>query len=340
MPSLVPHIIKGGIHAYSFISNLVSRMSNDSTRKFDKFDTLLSSTITATSDCLHAAFLNLHKTHLTPPTPYNIIFGYIYQYQQVQCKCATQIPSGLGCWQNHPQTTRIHHWMDPIPQFIQILIFRFQWISQEQRSSWQYSESSFQHAFIEHSGSKNTLHCHGGWPGAWNHRLTPSESMNHPNHETYSLLTPTSFFDVFTTTLAGGMAPARSGSQSISPQILAEDMISGYSLGSLDPVNWIHWFKPNNLSLFEVVLLSQVVNQHAPIYGLFDNLCYMFASIIFDAVVQVYTISPESSSAPSSSLPEGPPAPTIEVSAPANANILIFPMVFLTSHWGFQWWQW
>lgn len=162
--------------------------------------------------------------------------------------------------------------------------------------------------------------------------LLPSKSTNDPNHETYSLQTPTSFFDVFTTTLAGGMASARSGSQSISPQCLAEDSISGYPLGSLYPVNCIRRFKPNNLSLFEVVLLAQVVNQHAPIYGLFDNMCYMFASVIFDAIVQVYTISPESSSTSSSSSPEGPPAPTIEVGPPVNANILVLPMVLLTSN--------
>lgn len=114
----------------------------------------------------------------------------------------------------------------------------------------------------------------------------------------------------------------------ISPQSLAEDTISRYPLGSLDPVNCIRWFKPNNLSLFDAVLLAQVVNKHAPIYGLFDNMCYMFANIIFDAVVQVYTISPESSSTPSSSS-EGPPAPTIEVSSPANANILVFSHGFV-----------
>ena len=122
--------------------------------------------------------------------------------------------------------------------------------------------------------------------------LLPLESTNDSdcNKSSYSPQTPLSLLDTFTLNLARGMGSACTISQSISPQSMADDSISGCPTGSLDPGGCIRRFSPNNLSLFEVVLLAQVVNNYAPIYGQFDNMCYMFASVIFDAVVQVYTI--------------------------------------------------
>jgi hypothetical protein len=54
-------------------------------------------------------------------------------------------------------------------------------------------------------------------------------------------------------------------------------------LGELNPGHCICQFKPVGLSLFDLILLARVVHEHAPIYGLFDNQCYMFSSVIFDA---------------------------------------------------------
>jgi hypothetical protein len=114
-----------------------------------------------------------------------------------------------------------------------------------------------------------------------------------------------SFLNTFTSTLARGMATSRSTSKSISTQRLAQDQISGYSPGTLNPESCIFDIDPIGLSLFDIILLTQVVHDQAPLYGLFDNQCYLFASVIFDSVLI--------------------PAPSVKASVPRNANFIIVP---------------
>jgi hypothetical protein len=100
----------------------------------------------------------------------------------------------------------------------------------------------------------------------------------------------TGFLDTLTSTISSVLAAARTGSQSVKPQELAEDTISGAPLESQRRDDAIRTFKPKALSLFDVALLAKVLNEYAPIYGLFSNQCYMYASVMFDAIVKVYTV--------------------------------------------------
>ena len=115
-----------------------------------------------------------------------------------------------------------------------------------------------------------------------------------------------------------------SGSQSVKPQSLAEDTILGCPLDALMGDEMIQRFKPIKLSLFDVALLAKVVHNYAPIYGLFDNQCYMFSSVMFNAIVQLYSLpnstfnsNHQASSASSGSIP----APLLEVGTPSNGNL-------------------
>ena len=136
----------------------------------------------------------------------------------------------------------------------------------------------------------------------------------------------TSIIDSITTSLAQAVAVARAASGSFSPQSLAADTISGLSPGKLNRGRCIRQFEPSSLSLFDLVLLSQVVHDYAPIYGLFDNQCYMFASVIFDSIVQIYSVPhhhPDYSS--NSNATRHFSAPSQEVGAPENCNVVILP---------------
>ena len=137
-----------------------------------------------------------------------------------------------------------------------------------------------------------------------------------------------SLIDTLTSTLAQAVATARNASDSISPRKLANDTIRGCASHTLDPENCIRLFKPVDLPLFDVALLAEAVHDYAPVYGLFDNQCYLFASVLFDAIVQLYSLpaSAQDPNIPSSSILSTPvPAPTPEVGAPRNANIVIVP---------------
>jgi hypothetical protein len=133
--------------------------------------------------------------------------------------------------------------------------------------------------------------------------------------------------DRITASLVKAAAFARTCSQSSSPQHYAHDSITGRAPGTLREADCIRVFQPVGLSIFDAALLARVVHDNAPIYGLFDNHCYMFASVIFDSIVQLYStpgiLDPPTSA---SRIPfDGPPAPTPEVEAPQNANLIAIP---------------
>jgi hypothetical protein len=135
-----------------------------------------------------------------------------------------------------------------------------------------------------------------------------------------------SFTDILTTSLVGVFSLARQASQTISPLNMAEDSISGRADGTIKARNCIRTFQPVELSLFDVVLLANLVHLYAPIYSLFDNQCYLFASVIFDTVIQNFTLPPDDIPPPSTSSGSTPlPRPTPEVGAPNNANIIFVP---------------
>jgi hypothetical protein len=72
-----------------------------------------------------------------------------------------------------------------------------------------------------------------------------------------------------------------------------------------------------------------VVHDYAPIYGLFDNQCYMFARVVFDVVVQLFSL-PSSTLEPDS---RPVPAPSQEVDTPKNANVVVVPSPDQTGRW-------
>jgi hypothetical protein len=135
--------------------------------------------------------------------------------------------------------------------------------------------------------------------------------------------------DRITVTLAQAMATARNASQSISPQSLAQDSIRGFPQGSLSRDNCIITFKPVGLFAFDVLLIAKIVHDYAPMYGLFDNQCYMFARVIFDVIVQLFSFR----DSPLDSIPTPIPAPSEEVDLPPNANVIVVPSPDQAGRW-------
>lgn len=164
---------------------------------------------------------------------------------------------------------------------------------------------------------------------------TSSESSN---SESVSVPIPSyiprmSLVDSITSSLAGAAAAATRPSQSSTPPNLAQDRVSGVS--KLDPEQCIKRFKPQGLLLFDLILLAVVLHEEAPFYTLFRNQCYFFAIVLFNAIIQIYSLAPS----PSTSLPSGfdladtvdpgpdpIPAPTPAIGTPKDANILILPL--------------
>lgn len=137
--------------------------------------------------------------------------------------------------------------------------------------------------------------------------------------------------DVITSSLARAGGALNAGSQSSSSANFAQDKISWAA--TLDPKQCIKRFEPQGLSLFDLVVLADVVHEQAPIYCLFQRHCYWFANVIFMAIVMLYTLPPSAStvlpaSTPASSI-RAPaiavPAPTPAVDTPKDANLLILP---------------
>jgi hypothetical protein len=80
------------------------------------------------------------------------------------------------------------------------------------------------------------------------------------------------------------------------------------------------------LTVFDVVLIAKIVHDFAPMYGLFDNQCYMFARVIFDVIVQLFSFRKDDHSIPV-------PAPTLELNPPPNANVIVVPSPDQAGRW-------
>jgi hypothetical protein len=68
-------------------------------------------------------------------------------------------------------------------------------------------------------------------------------------------------------------------------QILGEGIFLGsrYSRGHI-----ARQIKPQNLKLFELLVLAQAVHEFAPQYSVADRNCYWFGNIILDAVIEIF----------------------------------------------------
>ena len=140
------------------------------------------------------------------------------------------------------------------------------------------------------------------------------------------------FIDIVTSSLVEAVAEARLGSQSIPPGSLTGDTISGRPPQTLMVEDCIRRFNPVGLSLFDIALLGKVLHEYAPMYGLFENHCYMFASVMFDAIVQLRSL-PRSTLDPAASTSTPVPAPTPEVGPPKNANYVVLPDCRKAGRW-------
>lgn len=100
--------------------------------------------------------------------------------------------------------------------------------------------------------------------------------------------------DIVATTIARTFEAARTSSKSISPQRsnFVSVILYGHAPGTLKPQDCIRRLEPMKLSLFDVALLALVVHNLAPIYGFFENQSYTYASIIFEAIIQLYSYHP------------------------------------------------
>jgi hypothetical protein len=86
-------------------------------------------------------------------------------------------------------------------------------------------------------------------------------------------------------------------------------------------------FNPVGLFLFDVLLIAKIVHDYAPLYGLFNNQCYMFARVVFDVIVQRFSINT------SANTPTTVPAPSREANLPTNANLIVVPTPDRAGRW-------
>jgi hypothetical protein len=57
----------------------------------------------------------------------------------------------------------------------------------------------------------------------------------------------------------------------------------------------VAYFKPDKLTIFEVILLAHVVHEMHPTYTLLGEQCYFYTRIIYAATQQIFGVSPSKS---------------------------------------------
>jgi hypothetical protein len=67
------------------------------------------------------------------------------------------------------------------------------------------------------------------------------------------------------------------------------------------------------------------VHDYAQMYGLFSNQCYMFARVVFDVIVQLFSYRPDSNTPV--------PAPCHKSGPPLDANIIVMPLSEQAGRW-------
>lgn len=330
--NIVPLLIKGGIHTYAFLTNLLTMAGPDS----DIFTSLISSNVR----CTVSLFVNSHfKFSQSSKQPLNSRFSV----------------TGVGL---NKAGKRVQHeslavWVSDKDTDIKYLFIIERQPSAHSRAARFSNFSSFapsKHVIesiqkaISHmrtvtatvlvSDSESSTSIDAELVPLIPISSGPTSGPDAPNPP-QTFTSPKPLIDSLTTALAGAVAATSNISRSISPQSLADDSISGCPLEDLRPDETIRKFEPVELFLFDVALLAKVVHDYAPMYGLFENQCYMFASVMFDAIVQLYSLpaSAINPAASSSTSPAGVPAPTCEIGTPKNANILIVPTPDQSGRW-------
>ena len=304
--TVLPYIIKGGLHAYSFFTNLFTVMP---TPNSDAFTALLSPTLR--NDI--GSFVNSH--HHFAKFDQNLRSRFLVSLVGIDHEA-------LSIWVRDTHTEKHHEFvvehtppprLDNDGKFSAFSRYRDSQSVLDGIQKAIYNESTFITTQID-SETIPPLPLTDAIP-----KLPPTET---------SSTSPLSTIDAVTTTIARTFTAARTSSQSILPQKMAEDSISGRAPGTLKPENCICRFEPVQLSLFDLALLVLVVHECAPIYGLFENQSYTFASVIFDAIVQRHSLHPdayEPHPSPPSTNSTPVPAPIAGPSPPRNANVITLP---------------
>ena len=326
MPVL-PYIIKGGLHAYSFISDLFSIMQGPNQ---DSLATLTSATMR--NDIL--SFVTSHHmfARLAPDT-YSLKTRFLVTRVGLNKAGFPVEHESLTVWvedkkQSQASGLRLKEFVIERAPSRHSQADRFSAFSQFPES--QSVLDSIQKALDNvRSRSADAVEFICGTKSDSETDMVPLLPLTNDGIIPTAARPPAppqlNTTDVITSTLAKAFASARSSSQSLSPQYMAEDTISGCKPGTINPANCIRVFEPLGLSLFDVALLTLVVHDHAPIYGLFDNQCYMFANVIFEAIIQLHSIP----STPSTPIP----APQGEDVAPVDGNTIIFPTPGKEGRW-------
>jgi hypothetical protein len=335
LPTMISYAIKGGVHTYSFLSNLFATMPGPDK---DPLKTLHSQTglsqITSFVTCHYQMAKSSDRPEFSLKSRFPVKGGGIikagfsvqhesfavWAYDRVTRTplefVIERVPS------DHTYASRFSVFSD-FPDSQQVLESLQKAIHNMRSMPAQAAESLFA-AIKTETEAIPLLPLYS----PESETEAPESSSSPPTSSVSADIPQMSLKDTVTSSLARAVAVARNASRSVSPQSLAHDTISGRSPGTLIPENCILRFNPVEMSLFDVVLLAQLVHQYAPIYGLFDNHCYMFACVVFDAMVQLFSL-PASAHDPdraSTSISTPVPAPTPGVnSAPNNANIVVVP---------------
>ena len=327
---MLSYIIKGGLHTYAFFSDIFSTMTTIAIRD-DPFSAILSKSLRNDIESFVKSFdqaarlsstssIDLHKRFQV--THVSLGKGGL----PIEHEC-------LVIWANDTKTEKMHEFViERGPSYLLSCEERMSSFSQCCESNMVLN--SIQSAIKHLKQLPQTTETDLAYP------LLPFHDIQVPimiatNSADTVTGTPSSFrekLDSLTTSLANGFASARTASQSISPRTMAADSISGHAFGTYDQKGCISCFEPKGLSLFEVALLTQVVHNYSPIYGLFDNQCYMFASAIFDSIVQLFSTHPNAydphpspTTSESSPLSTPVPAPTSEANPPTDADRITLP---------------
>jgi hypothetical protein len=330
--NMISSLIKGGLHTYAFFTNIFPTMT---VPNCNDFMTLLSHNLR--NDI--ASFVSSHyQSAMLSPTP---IYNLQQHFQVTSVGLKNPIEHEyLIIWVSDMKTEKTHEFViERGPSYILTLEEKLSSFSRCSEStpvlnSIKSAIGKLGKSFSAESDNIPLLadtDSPSADPPSYVLPMIPP-FLDHPfaDFSPADTATPSLSFDIdsITTSFASALTAARTGSESVSPRCLAQDSILGQTPGTSKKKGCICLFNPVGLSLFDIALLTLVVHEYSPIYGLFDNQCFMFTSVIFDSIIQLYSTHPnihDPSPSSFSTSSTSAPAPTSDVNPPSDADIVSLP---------------
>src|SRR6202789_3690961 len=303
MPNILPYFIKGGLHAYDFLYKIFNMAVPDK----EIFSSLLSPTVH--NDIASFVASHYHFAIYSDEPLYSLQSRFIVTRIGLNKAGMPAQHESLGIWVRDRHTLKDHDFIierAPAHHSYAEKFANFSFFPEKERQKVLEAIQKALQSASRFTGAGTRVDIEETIP------LLPIHSSILSSSQPQM-----SMIDPLPSSLVRAVALACNGSQSTSPKRLANDTISGCPPNTLLPHNSIRQFNPVGLTLFDVVVLAQVVHEYAPIYGLFDNQCSIFASFMFDSIVQLFSFSIDT--------PGPVPAPTPEVCQPGNANLLFIP---------------